>query len=158
MKIRLVVQSLFAIFCLTLTYPLFGQENFSVATINPLLLADADAVIRLDETYWEIMTKGEGKLRSRLVVTILNEKGEEEHSQLMVGYDKFTKIGSIDGNLYDAAGKLIRKLKNADIEDYGYGGAGDEITDARVKLADFGKKAIHILTLLNTATIPGNAT
>lgn len=141
MKTPLIVQNFFAIFCLLVFFPVFGQENFNVATINPSLLTDADAVIRLDETYWEIISKGEGKLRSRLVVTILNEKGEEEHSQLMVGYDKFTKISDIEGNLYDAAGKLIRKLKNADIEDYGYGGSGDEITDARVKLADFGKKS-----------------
>ncbi|MCF2503672.1 DUF3857 and transglutaminase domain-containing protein [Dyadobacter sp. CY107] len=118
-----------------------AQGEFDVTKISPELNAGANAVIRMDEDIFEVVSKAEARHKKRTVVTILNESGEAEYGQLMVGYDKFTKINDISGNLYDATGKLQKKLKNADITDYGYGGGGDNITDARIKLADFGKKS-----------------
>ncbi|MCF2495291.1 DUF3857 and transglutaminase domain-containing protein [Dyadobacter sp. CY22] len=118
-----------------------AQDEFDVTKISPELNAGANAVVRLDEDFFEIISKAEARHKKRTVVTILNEKGENEYGQLLVGYDKFTKITDISGILYDAGGKVQKKLKNADITDYGYGGGGDNITDARVKLADFGKKS-----------------
>lgn len=118
-----------------------AQDEFDVTKISPELNAGANAVLRLDEDFFEIISKAEARHKKRTVVTILNEKGENEYAQLLVGYDKFTKITDISGILYDAGGKAQKKLKNADITDYGYGGGGDNITDARVKLADFGKKS-----------------
>ena len=119
----------------------FAQDDFNVAKINPLLIDQANAVVRYSEINWEILSKSEAKRKERNVVTILNEEGEDEHARLFVQYDKFTKISDISGSLYDATGKLVKKLRNADIEDYGYGIAGDDITDARIKVAGFGKKA-----------------
>jgi hypothetical protein len=118
----------------------FAQEDFNISKISPTLTGQANAVVRISETSWEILSKSEAKRRERTVVTILNEKGEDEHAQLYVQYDKFTKIADISGNLYDSNGKLVKKLKNADIQDYGYGTAGDDITDARIKVAGFGRK------------------
>ncbi|MCF2516127.1 DUF3857 and transglutaminase domain-containing protein [Dyadobacter sp. CY351] len=118
-----------------------AQDEFDVTKISAELNAGANAVVRLDEDFFEIISKAEARHKKRTVVTILNEKGENEYGQLLVGYDKFTKITDISGILYDAGGKVQKKLKNADITDYGYGGGGDNITDARVKLADFGKKS-----------------
>ena len=118
-----------------------GQTDFSFQKIKPDLIKNANAVIRFEEDYFEILSKSEAKLHHRFVVTILNEKGEDEHSQMYVGYDKFTKITEISGTVYDANGKSVKKLKNGDITDFGYGIAGDEISDARVKVADFGKKS-----------------
>jgi transglutaminase-like putative cysteine protease len=141
MRKGFIIQTIIGI-GLTLPLTAFGQTDFSITKISPALMADADAVVRLDETSWEIKSQSEAIAISRLVVTIFNEKGEDEHGRLTVGYDKFTKIVDISGALYDASGKQIKKLKNSEIEDYGYGGAaGDEITDARVKLASFGKKS-----------------
>ena len=118
-----------------------GQSDFSVDKINPALIKDANAVVRLDELVWEIKSQGEAVQKNRTVVTILNESGEEEHGALYVRYDKFTKISDISGTLYDASGKQVKKLRNSDIEDYGYGSGGDDISDARMKLASFGKKS-----------------
>ena len=127
--------------CLMFPMAVSGQSDFSITKINPMLLKDADAVVRVDEMVWEIKSQAEGVLKSRLVVTVFNEKGEEEHGQLTVRYDKFTKITDISGNIYDAEGKQVKKLRNSEIEDYGYGGSGDNISDARVKMASFGKKS-----------------
>ncbi|KAA6440447.1 DUF3857 domain-containing protein [Dyadobacter flavalbus] len=140
MKIKFLISCMLVQVYIALSSSVSGQ-SYDVSKISPELMKDADAVIRLDETFWEIESKGEARLHSRTVVTVLNEKGEEEYSRLMVGYDKFTKITDISGSLYAADGKLVKKLKNADIDDYGYGSSGDDITDARVKLADFGKKS-----------------
>lgn len=132
----------FLSFCLSgMLNQALAQTDFSVSKINPLLLVDANAVVRLDEDYFEILSKSEARLHHHFVVTILNEKGEDEHNQMGVGYDKFTKILDIEGSIYDASGKLVKKLKSSDIKDYGYGAMGDDISDARIKLADFGKKS-----------------
>lgn len=131
----------FIFFACTMLCQVQAQSEFDISKITQELNAGANAVVRLDEDFFEIISKAEARHKKRMVVTILNEKGEEEYGQLFVGYDKFTKITDISGILYDAGGKIQKKLKNADITDYGYGGGGDNITDARVKLADFGKKS-----------------
>lgn len=118
-----------------------GQSDFNFQKINPDLIKNANAVIRVEEDYFEILSKSEAKLHHRFIVTILNEKGEDEHTQMYVAYDKFTKITDISGTVYDSNGKAIKKLKSADIKDFGYGIAGDEISDARIKVVDFGKKS-----------------
>jgi hypothetical protein len=118
-----------------------AQSDLDISKIRPDLLKEADAVIRLSETVWEIESIGEGRLSEHLIVTIFNERGEELYGHLTVGYDKFTKITDISGKLYDASGKSLKKLKSTDIQDFGYGVIGDDITDARIKMAEFGKKA-----------------
>lgn len=119
----------------------FGQDNYAFDKIPPALLEGANAVVRIGESSWEIVSRGEAKRREKLVVTILNESGEDDYDQLYVFYDKFTKVSDIEGILYDSNGKVLKKLRNANIEDYGYGGAGNDILDGRVKVASFGKKA-----------------
>lgn len=118
-----------------------AQNDFSFGRINPVLLTDANVVIRVDEDYFEILSKSEAKSHHHFVVTILNEKGEDEHNEMYVGYDKFTKITDMSGAIYDASGKQVKKLKGSDIQDFGYGAAGDDISDARIKIANFGKKS-----------------
>lgn len=124
--------------CKTLCY---AQVDLSVSTLPVTLITNADAVVRYDATNFEIESKDQAVSHHRKVVTVLNEKGEDNHSQLVVGYDKFTKISNIEGAIYDQNGKLLKKLKSSDIKDYGYGSSSDMITDARWKVAEFGKKS-----------------
>ncbi|MET7254975.1 DUF3857 domain-containing protein [Dyadobacter fermentans] len=139
-KLKISVRHVIAV-CLLFPLGVSGQSDFNVDKINPALIKDANAVVRVDELVWEIKSQGEAVQKIRTVVTILNETGEEKHGALFVRYDKFTKISDISGILYDAGGKQVKKLRNSDIEDYGYGSGGDDISDARVKLANFGKKS-----------------
>ncbi len=126
---------------LTNTFAGFAQSDFNVNKLSPELLTGADAILRLDETTFEIKSKAEAVLTRRYVVTILNESGEDDYSQPVVGYDKFTKIADISGNIFDGEGKLLKKLRNLDIKDYGNAVSGDEISDNRYRMADFGKKS-----------------
>ncbi|MBO9615207.1 MAG: DUF3857 domain-containing protein [Dyadobacter sp.] len=139
-KLKISVRHVIAV-CLLFPLGVSGQSDFNVDKINPVLIKDANAVVRVDELVWEIKSQSEAIQKTRTVVTILNESGEEKHGALYVRYDKFTKISDISGILYDAAGKQVKKLRNSDIEDYGYGSGGDDISDARVKHASFGKKS-----------------
>lgn len=127
--------------CLTFPLAVSGQTDFSVAKIKPELVKDADAVIRVDEMLWDIKSQAEAVRTTRLVVTIFNETGEDHYGTLMVGYDKFNKVSDISGTLYDENGRQIKRLKNADIEDYGNGVSGDDISDSRMRRASFGKKS-----------------
>ncbi|GGM74921.1 hypothetical protein GCM10010967_03020 [Dyadobacter beijingensis] len=138
-------QSIFwnTIICTVLLWPgaALAQTDFSVSRINPALSKDADAVIRVDELFWDIRSQAEGVERTRLVVTIFNEKGEDRYGSTQEWYDKFRKITELSGTLYDANGKVVKRLRNSDIEDRGDGIAGDDISDNRVKTASFGKKS-----------------
>lgn len=116
-------------------------QDFSAALIPKTLLNDANAVVRLQEEYFEIVSKAEARTHFHLVVTILNEKGEESYNDIMVGVDKFTRVNDITGAIYDADGKLVRKLKSVDIKEFGYGIFGNDITDARFKVISFGRKS-----------------
>ncbi|TLV00474.1 DUF3857 domain-containing protein [Dyadobacter luticola] len=135
MPVRLII--------LLFLYPFLAKadQDLSVGKIKPELLKGAHAVIRLSELEWEIKSKAEGRLSTHLIVTIFDESGEERYRSLYVGYDQFTKIKDIEGKLYDANGKLLKKLKTTDIQDFGLGLYSDAITDARMKQAQFGEKA-----------------
>ena len=122
-----------------ITHCSYGQGEFSAEKITPALLKDADAVIRLEERIFEVQSKSEAKMRRRWVITILNENGESEYNQTVIGYDKLTKITDLSGVIYGADGKVLKKLKASDIEDYS--ASGNEVTDNRVKVVEFGKKS-----------------
>lgn len=114
-------------------------QDLSVDLIPVELKENADAVIRFDDTEFFIEKTSESNTKRHWAITILNERGAKEHGTFMAYYDKFSKIRKIEGVLYDAQGKVLKKLAGKDIEDYGYGAFGDDITDNRIKLASFAK-------------------
>jgi hypothetical protein len=116
------------------------SQNWTTAGIPVELTARANAVVRHDETSFKVLSRGEAIWTRRYAVTIFNEKGEAEHADLLVPYDKFTRINSVTGTIYDAAGKKLKSLKNNEIEDFGQSSDGGEITDNRFKYAKFAKK------------------
>ena len=116
----------------------YAQGEFDTSKIKPELLKDADAVIRFQELIYDIQSPAEAREQFRQVVTILDEAGEEIYREHMVPYDKLNRVSDISGVVYDATGKPIKRIKNADIKDYS--DSDDGYTDNRVKLIEFGKK------------------
>lgn len=111
-------------------------QQYAVLLIPPALLKNANAVIRSEETTFTIKNPGEAYCREKYAITILNENGDE-FAGFYAGYDKFIDIRSIEGTLYDAFGKEIKKLKNRDIQDKS---GVDDISlfdDNRYKTHDF---------------------
>ena len=120
---------------------IIAQDNYNVDLIPAKLKENADAVIRLDEKSFTILNPGKAIIKEHLSVTVFNERGEEKHGVFYIHYDKFTKINSLEGTLYDATGKVIQRLKKSNIKDVGIGAFEDEISDTRYQLAGFGKKS-----------------
>ncbi|MEM6766359.1 MAG: DUF3857 domain-containing protein [Bacteroidota bacterium] len=107
---------------------------FDVRNIPEELLENANAVIRLHTGNVEILNKEKGIITITQAVTILNRSGEG-YNKVVAHYDsEFSKITDIQGILYDASGKIIRKLKGKDIKDVSTTSFG--VGDSRAKYAE----------------------
>jgi len=93
-----------------------AQTNYSFASIPPELLKHAKSVVRLYDLKFEVINKGEGLETEHKVITLLNEQAADELDQVF-WYDQIRKIEEIEGRVYDATGKLIRKIKKNEILD-----------------------------------------
>lgn len=127
-------------YLLLLTISISIQQAFStaelkypVSEIPPLLLEGAHSVIRTKQEIFRVVALGEANVKVKKVVTILNEKGRND-GNLVIHYDKLTKINSIKGNIYDASGKLISKVKSNEIRDISAISNFSMYEDNRVKI------------------------
>jgi hypothetical protein len=113
-----------------------GDINYPVYIIPASLKENANAVQRMEEITFTVKSPGEGILKIRYAITILNEKGKK-YASVHVGYDKLVKFNYLQGSLYDANGKLIDKLKKSDIQDISAVSDNSLFEDNRVKRASF---------------------
>lgn len=117
----------------------FCTDNYDVKQIPDSLLKNANVVKRLDQTTVEIISSKEVVVKQRYAYTILNEKGDP-FAVFRSWYDKFSKIQNIEGSLYDATGKQIKKLKKNDVMDYAAADGISLMQDNRVKVYSFNHK------------------
>ena len=113
-----------------------NDNNYDVSLINATLLKDANAVKRYEYVRYEINNPGSAVYYYKKAVTILNEKGDR-YAVWGEGYDKINSIRSVDAVLYDANGKKIKSLKNADIADVSGTSEGTLADDVRYKFHSF---------------------
>src|SRR6185436_18532230 len=84
----------------------------------------------------EIKNTRESYEHNHYVITILNENGDK-WAQFNDYYDKLREIISVEGILYDANGKLLKRMKTKDMQDVS---GVDEVSlmdDNRLKLHNF---------------------
>jgi transglutaminase-like putative cysteine protease len=124
----------------------WAQVEYQAGILSADLKENAHAVVRRHETIFTVKSAGEGTLRIRSVVTVLDEQGDD-HAKKQVWYDKLSKVTNFEGALYDAAGKLIKKLKKADIEDYSSYSDYNLFDDNRFKAATFPKQPTYPYTV-----------
>jgi hypothetical protein len=108
--------------------------DYNVKNIPNELLKNANAVKRNEQIHFAIHSLTNTTYKQKYAFTILNEKGDR-FATFLEYYDKLRKINSIEGSLYDANGKLLKKLKSKDIIDLS---AVDDIS-----LMDDNRKKIH---------------
>jgi hypothetical protein len=107
--------------------------DLAAAAIPDSLKVNAHAVIRYDSTEVEMLALDKVKVKRYYAITILDEAGKQ-FGDLYESYSLISKINNIDGAFYDAAGKLIRRLKNKDIFDRStFGTNGVFNSDERIK-------------------------
>jgi Domain of Unknown Function with PDB structure (DUF3857)/Transglutaminase-like superfamily len=107
---------------------------YSSYAIPKELLTDANAVVRKFDVVCDIKDMTTTIEKEHKIVTILNERGKR-HAEPYFGYGKFSSIEDIEANFYDAAGKLVRKLKKKDIKDVKP--YQEYVEDSRYKLIEF---------------------
>ena len=113
---------------------LAGDPKYPVSEIPEELRKDVNAVVREDKLVYKILSQSKASVYAYYAVTILNERAKEYASR-QVDYDKLTKVISFSGSVYDATGKLIKKLKNSEIIDHSDYDGG-LYNDNRLKSAD----------------------
>ncbi len=97
-------------------YTLSAQTKYGVSSIPPNLVKYATVVVRDYELKFEVLNKAEAIETEHKVLTLLNDGAADEIDQVF-WYDQIQIIESIEGAVYDASGKLVRRLKKKDIED-----------------------------------------
>jgi hypothetical protein len=97
--------------------------EYAASRIPANLLKNAPAVIRLDSTYISVSSTDKILVYKTFVITI-NNKSAENSANLYLSYSPFKKINNVEGEVLDANGKLLHKIKNSDFFDHAaYDGA-----------------------------------
>ena len=92
------------------------DKKYPVSDIPENLKQGMYAVIREQQTRFEIKAINKSSHYVHYAITILNEKGKRYASEVVV-YDKNRKIVTFKGTAYDAEGSVIKKLKQSEIYD-----------------------------------------
>lgn len=135
-RLLLVILLLF----ITLTGSAAGKDDSEVfypaTAISGAMKKDAWAVCREYKHEFELTAFGKAVEKVYLVVTILDEKGDQ-FGRMMLPYDHSKKVKSITGRCYNSEGLPMDKLKDGAIQDVNYTSAGAIYDDYRLKLANF---------------------
>ena len=95
---------------------LAGNGDYAVSRIPAALLHNANAVKRMESMHFEVLNTGEAVLRKKYAITVLNEKGER-FASFVEYYDKLHELRNIEGALFDAEGRELKRLKNKQVMD-----------------------------------------
>src|SRR5437762_14019089 len=87
-----------------------GDDDYALSKISPMLIKKANAVLHFQQITFEVVSTKEVVKRDHYVLTILNENADDM-ADFVEGYDKLTEINSVEGFLYDANGKQLKKIK-----------------------------------------------
>ena len=129
--------ALIVFFCTVLIFPLDqgGDKDYSIDKIHPGLIKDAGAIIRYKSVHFEIENQQNAVLTVRQAVTIF-KKDKKEYGNLVLNYNSYTDISSLEGNIYDKDGGEIRDLESSDIKDYSDFSDYSLYDDNRIKYAE----------------------
>jgi hypothetical protein len=134
------VSILFFLLFVQITNVFSADLKYPVSEIPADLKENVDVVYREDQMGFKIKNKSSASLYVHIVVTIFNENGNR-YARRSVGYDKLSKIVDFNGFAFDATGKQIKRLKNADIYDHAAFDGFSLFSDNRVKSANLEQSA-----------------
>lgn len=123
---------------LIISFSLSGKDKqqpfYPVASIDSSLKKDAWAVCRDFHQEFVLQDNGHAVEKVRMVLTVLEKRGDE-YAELELPYDQTSKITSITGKTYNAAGFVDDKLRTNAIQDVNYTSDGAIFDDLRMKTA-----------------------
>lgn len=144
------------VFLVALSTAYAGDGEYSVLKISPVLLKNANAVLRLEEMRFEIVSTKQTVLKNHYVITVLNENGDD-WAEFSEYYDKFREIESVEGVLYDGSGKQLKRIKKKDLEDLSGSSGSNLADDNRIKRHNFYYK-VYPYTVEYTVEITNKGT
>lgn len=129
-----------ALFLLFAPFFIFAHDDqvaeYAVSEIPDALKENAHAVVRLSSEKFYVLNPGKGLLEVKKVITILNAKGKRL-ALASVNYDNKLTFGEIlSGEIYDASGKRVSKIKSKDIHDQSNTSSGTFVGDSRVQYVE----------------------
>lgn len=151
----------FLVLNLFFSHSALSQENiYKAATIDPSLLQNANAVVRLDRLVVEVKDVDDMYIESERVVTILNKKGNGAMNSYLF-YDEDIHIKDMEIRIYDAGGNEIEKIKEKDFKDRSAVANGTLYSDSRFKYFEYKPhhypytfRFSYAIKTENTASIP----
>jgi hypothetical protein len=112
------------------------KSEYTSLLIPDSLKKNANAVVRLDQTDIVISSQRKMNIKTKRVVTVLNEKGQEAIDAYEY-YDKKTTIESIQATVFDAFGNEIKKIKRKDFKDQCATDGGTVFSESRYVYLDY---------------------
>jgi transglutaminase-like putative cysteine protease len=91
-------------------------QTYPVSDIKPILVENADAVVRFEEMNVELQSVDKMTYTVDKVITVLNKEGDQ-YASTTAFYDKERKIRKIEAFVYDSSGKEINHIKKKDFYD-----------------------------------------
>ncbi|WP_378185532.1 DUF3857 domain-containing protein [Aquimarina sp. W85] len=111
-------------------------QELHVNRINPILLKDANAVVRFEEVLIEIHSVNVATVKTKKAVTVLNKHGEY-YAKFSEWYDSSRKINKLSAVIYDNMGNEIAKYKKRDFKDRSYIDGFSLMRDDRIKYLEY---------------------
>ncbi len=91
------------------------KPQYAVSAIPDSLRQNVNSVIREQSDIIVMKSPGRGKQIVKKVVTVFNEKDEDELT-FFEFYDRFRKIDDIEINVYDENGKYLKRSRKRDLQ------------------------------------------
>lgn len=132
------MRTIFCFFLISLCLTVFSSPHNpkGYAAISEELKKGADVIKNKEVVEVTILSPGKAVIRNFYSLTILNDKADH-FAVFTQFYDKFQSISDIEGKLFDANGKELKKVKKRDISDLS-AETGMDISDNRIKQHSFG--------------------
>jgi hypothetical protein len=129
--------SVISIVFLFTTTLLFAQKSeYNTLTISDSLKENANAIVRLNQIDIVIASQRSMDIKTKRVVTVLNEKGLEA-VEAYENYDKSSPVKNILATVYDSFGKEIKKIRRSDFRDRSAVSGSTLFSDSRFIYLDY---------------------
>ncbi|MEO7211713.1 DUF3857 domain-containing transglutaminase family protein [Mucilaginibacter sp.] len=92
-------------------------ELYLAASIPDSLKEDANSVVRYYMEEMDVKAPGKATMKVHSIVTVLNDKGNDEAERVLSYNKKFSSVGDFEMKVYNAAGLMIKKYKKSDMYD-----------------------------------------
>jgi hypothetical protein len=107
------------------------KESYLASTIPDSLKENANSVVRFLSTNVTVKGPGRETIKVHKIVTVLNEKGDQEAEMVLPYNKKYDNFSDIEMRVFDEKGVSIKKYHKSDMYDGSATGGENLVTDER---------------------------